>query len=452
MFTLENVHVLFGLIVFVALLAGLTLLQRKAVGFSVRTLTALAVGTAYGICLQLLFGAETASGTGAIIKGWINIPGSIFTKTIQLVIVPLVFVSIVRAIGNFSQSNQGVKKAGKIIGFLLVTTAASAIISIIVTRVFNLSVDNLIQYDASTYKPANIAATILNLIPNNLFAAFSSNSVLPIVFVAALIGFAIVSVKHEAPHLVPGTLLETAYALVMKVVDMIIQFTPYGVLSIIAVRAASGNGAFIIQLAMVIAVCFVALALVFIMHLVLAALHGVNPVIYLKQSVPALIFAFSSRSSAATVPLTIKAQRNLGVGEANANLAATLGTCIGQNGCAGVYPTMLAILVGLVQGWNVWSLSFLIPLIIYIVIASIGTAGVGGGATNVSLMVLSLLGLPVELVAILISVDFIIDMGRTLVNVSDSILAGYVVSVWEGEVDTARLHGKVPASATVTTP
>jgi L-cystine uptake protein TcyP (sodium:dicarboxylate symporter family) len=447
MFTLGNVHVLLGLIVFAALLAGLALLQRKAVGFSVRTLSALVVGSAYGVCLQLLFGAETASGTGALIKGWINIPGSIFTKTIQLVIVPLVFVSIVRAIGNFSQSNQGVKKTGSIIGFLLATTAASAVIAIIVTRVFNLSVDNLIQYDPSTYKPADIAATILNLIPNNLFAAFSSNSVLPVVFVAALIGFAIVSVKRASPHLVSGALLETAYALVMKVVDMVIQFTPYGVLSIIAVRAASGNGAFIVQLAMVIAVCFVALALVFIMHLVLAAFHGVNPVIYLKQSAPALIFAFSSRSSAATVPLTIQSQRNLGVGEANANLAATLGTCIGQNGCAGVYPTMLAILVGLVQGWNVWSPAFLLPLIIYVVIASIGTAGVGGGATNVSLMVLSLLGLPVELVAILISVDFIIDMGRTLVNVSDSILAGYVVSVWEGEVDTARLRGKAPAAA-----
>jgi L-cystine uptake protein TcyP (sodium:dicarboxylate symporter family) len=95
---------------------------------------------------------------------------------------------------------------------------------------------------------------------------------------------------------------------------------------------------------------------------------------------------------------------------------------------------MLAILVGLVQGWNVWSIGFLLPLVAYVVIASIGTAGVGGGATNVSLLVLSLLGLPVELVAILISVDFIIDMGRTLVNVSDSILAGLVAEKREQKV------------------
>ena len=103
---------------------------------------------------------------------------------------------------------------------------------------------------------------------------------------------------------------------------------------------------------------------------------------------------------------------------------------------------MLAILVGLVQGWDVWSISFLVPLVLYVLIASIGTAGVGGGATNVSLLVLSLLGLPIELVAILISVDFIIDMGRTLINVSDSILAGYITGKLENQIDTNQLHDK----------
>ncbi|MDR1229955.1 MAG: cation:dicarboxylase symporter family transporter [Spirochaetaceae bacterium] len=301
------------------------------------------------------------------------------------------------------------------------------------------------DYTATTSQPADVASTIVNLVPNNIFAAFSSNSVLPVVFAAVLFGFAYLAIKRE--NAVLGARFEaflaTAYALVLKMVHFIIEFTPYGVLAIITGRVASGSGQFIIQLGLVIAASFVVMLAIFIMHLAIAAAGGIPPLLYLRKTAPALLFAFSSRSSAATVPLTIQAQRSLGIGEANANLAAALGTCIGQNGCAGLTPPMIAILVGLVQGWNVWSPAFLVPLILYVVIASIGTAGVGGGAFNVSLLVLSLLGLPIELVTILMSIDFIIDMGRTLINVSDSILAGFISAKREHEINEAILYDKI---------
>jgi L-cystine uptake protein TcyP (sodium:dicarboxylate symporter family) len=443
MFTLTNLAVIFGLVVFGGFLGLLAFLRGK-LGFTARVGAALVIGIAFGVVLQLIFGAETASGAGSLIKKWINIVGSLFTKSLQLIVVPLVLVSIVNAITKLTNSAQGVKKAGRIIGFLLVTTAVSAVFSIIVVRLFNLSAEHLIEYKEAASKPADVAATLLNLVPNNLFAALSSNSVLPVVFIAALLGFAYLTVKKD--YAVLGarfeSFLETVYALVLKAVHFIIDFTPYGVLAIITVRVASGSGSFILQLGLVIVVSFVTMLAVFILHLVIAAVGGISPLVYLKKATPALLFAFSSRSSAATVPLTIRAQRSLGVGEANANLAAALGTCIGQNGCAGVYPTMVAILVGLAQGWDVWSLTFLVPLVLYVVIASIGTAGVGGGATNVTLLVLSLIGLPVELVAILVSVDFIIDMGRTLINVNDSILAGFVAGRLEHEIDEDVLHDR----------
>jgi L-cystine uptake protein TcyP (sodium:dicarboxylate symporter family) len=389
-------------------------------------LIALLLGAAFGIALQLVFGAETSSGAGMEVRKWINIIAQLFTKSLQMLVVPLVLVSIINAVNKFSSQKEGVQKALRIIGFLLVTTAISALVAILFTRIFGLSASNLIEYKASESKTPDVAATLLNLIPGNVFAALSSNSVLPVVLFAALVGFVTLALKKERPQIAEriNDSLEFAQNFVLKAAHIIINFTPYGIFAIITVRAASGSGAFIIQLGLIIAACFAALAAVFALHLAAAAVMGTSPAAYLRDGAPALFFAFSSRSSAATVPLTIEAQRKLGVGDANANLAAALGTCIGQNGCAGVYPPMLAILAGLVQGWNVWSPAFLLPLVVYVVIASIGTAGVGGGATNVSLLVLSLLGLPIELVAILISVDFIIDMGRTLVNVSDSILAG----------------------------
>lgn len=444
MFTLTNWSVVLGLAVFVGLM-GLLVVLRDKLGFTARAGFALVIGALFGVVLQLLFGAETATGAGASIKKWINIVGSLFTKSLQLIIVPLVLVSIINAITKLTSFGEGFKKAGRIIAFLLVTTAVSAVFTIIVVRLFNLSADHLIEYTASTSQPADVASTIINLIPNNLFAAFSSNSVLPVVFAAVLLGFAYLAVKRENAELGARfeAFLETAYALVLKMVHFVIKFTPYGVLAIITGRVASGSGQFIIQLGLVIVASFVTMLLIFILHLVIAAAGGISPLLYLKKTAPPLLFAFSSRSSAATVPLTIQVQRSLGVGEANANLATALGTCIGQNGCAGLTPPMIAILVGLVQGWNVWSPAFLVPLVLYVVIASIGTAGVGGGAINVSLLVLSLMGLPIELVTILISIDFIIDMGRTLINVSDSILSGFVSGKLEREINEDILYDRI---------
>ena len=448
MFSLETVQIILALAVFAVLLTVLAALKKTfRLGFALRTAAALVLGVAFGVALQAVFGAETAAGAGAVTRKWINVVGQLFTRSLQIVVVPLVLVSIVNAASKLTGSRQSLAKTGKIIGFLLGSTAISAVISILVTRLFNLNAAHLIEFTESTSKAPDVAATLVNLVPNNLFAAVSANSVLPVVFVAAALGWAYLAVRESSPAIGErfAAFLETADAFVLKLVRLVIGFTPYGVLAISSVRAAQGSGAFIAQLGLIIIASFAALAVVFALHLITAALLGVSPAIFLRKTAPALLFAFSSRSSAATVPLTIEAQRGLGVSEANANLAAALGTCIGQNGCAGVYPTMLALLVGQVQGWDVWAPAFLIPLVLYVLLASIGTAGVGGGATNVSLLVLSLLGLPVELVAILISVDFIIDMGRTLVNVSDSILAGYVAGKLEHEIDTAALHRPVSA-------
>jgi len=173
----------------------------------------------------------------------------------------------------------------------------------------------------------------------------------------------------------------------------------------------------------------------------------VNPILYLKKAADPLLFAFTSRSSAATLPMTIRTQTDkFGVSKIHADLAGSLGTTIGQNGCAGVYPAVVATLVANALGWNVWSLSYILPLILYVTVSSIGIAGVGGGATNATILVLSLLGLPIELVAILVSVEFLIDMGRTALNVNDAILTGVVVSKWDNAINENILYDRVPVA------
>lgn len=151
---------------------------------------------------------------------------------------------------------------------------------------------------------------------------------------------------------------------------------------------------------------------------------------------PVLTFAFTSRSSAGAIPLNIEAQKEkLGISEGIANFAASFGVSIGQNGCAGIYPAMLAMMVAPTVGIDPLQPQFILTLIAVVAISSFGVAGVGGGATFAALIVLSTMNLPIGIVALVISVEPLIDMGRTALNVSGSMTAGLISSKWLGELD-----------------
>ena len=170
---------------------------------------------------------------------------------------------------------------------------------------------------------------------------------------------------------------------------------------------------------------YVAMLLMFIIHGILLFLAKVNPIDYYKKVMPTLSFAFSSRSSAATLPLNIETQTNkLGNNSVIANFSATFGATIGQNGCAGIYPAMLAVMVAPTVGIDPFSFQYIATLILVVAISSFGIAGVGGGATFAAIVVLSTLNLPLALVGLLISIEPLIDMGRTALNVNGAMVAG----------------------------
>ena len=149
-----------------------------------------------------------------------------------------------------------------------------------------------------------------------------------------------------------------------------------------------------------------------------------------------ITFAFTSRSSAASIPLNVETQtRRLGVPESIASFSASFGATIGQNGCAGLYPTMLAVMVAPTVGINPFDPVWIATLVGIVTLSSAGVAGVGGGATFAALIVLPAMGLPVTLVALLISIEPLIDMGRTALNVNGSMTAGSLTSRWLGMTD-----------------
>lgn len=162
-----------------------------------------------------------------------------------------------------------------------------------------------------------------------------------------------------------------------------------------------------------------------------------------KKVFPVLSFAFTSRSSAGALPLNIETQtKALGVDDATANFAGSFGLSIGQNGCAGVYPAMLATIVAPTVGIDVFSLQFILMLVAVVTISSFGVAGVGGGATFASLIVLGAMNLPVAIVGLVISVEPLIDMARTAVNVNDSMVAGVLTSARIHELDRDVLNDR----------
>ena len=174
------------------------------------------------------------------------------------------------------------------------------------------------------------------------------------------------------------------------------------------------------------------------MHAAILTASGISPLRFYQRIWPVLAFAFTSRSSAAAIPLSVETQvTRLGVAPAIANFAASFGATIGQNACAGLYPAMLAVMIAPSAGIDPMSPGFLGSLIMVATIGSFGIAGVGGGATIAALVVLSTLNLPVALAGLLISVEPLIDMGRTAANVSGSMTAGAVTSRLLGQTDLA---------------
>ncbi|HZG70695.1 MAG TPA: cation:dicarboxylase symporter family transporter, partial [Chondromyces sp.] len=206
-----------------------------------------------------------------------------------------------------------------------------------------------------------------------------------------------------------------------------------GVLAIMTKTVATSDIDSILKLGKFVVASYVALIAMFLVHLLLLALAGFNPLTYVKKAFPVLSFAFTSRTSAGALPLNIKTQKSLGVPEGIANFAGSFGLSIGQNGCAGIYPAMLAVMIAPTVGIDPLAPSFIVSVIAIVSISSFGVAGVGGGATFAALLVLSSLNLPIGLAGLLISVEPLIDMGRTALNVSGSMTAGVLTSKITGE-------------------
>lgn len=406
-----------------------------------RVLAGLIGGMVFGFYLQFVYGYETP--TVQTTLAWTNVVANGYVNLLKLIIMPLILITMIASVLKVEEIRILGSIGGTVVVVLLVTTMIAALLGVLTASVFGLTAEGLAEGAAETAEAAelstkpsgvaslNIPDLLVSFISTNIFSDLAGTrdvSIISVVVFGLLFGIAAMLVAAENPARGESIrhFIDTTQAVIMRFVKLVILFTPYGVLALITRVIAGSDGTAILTLINFVIASFIAIALMFGVHALLIAMTGNNPLRYFQRVWPLLTFAFTTRSSAASIPLSIRTQmEELDIPAPIASIAASFGATIGQNGCAGIYPAMLAIMVAPTVGIAI-DAQFIVTLVLIIAISSFGIAGVGGGATNAALVVLPALGMPVTVVALLISIEPLIDMARTALNVNGSVTSGLV--------------------------
>lgn len=444
----SNFYTIGAIAVLAIVIILLRSLKNRKVSFQKRMLIGLIAGIVLG------FGVDIIGGNSEIytefarqeISVWFSLIGRGFVKLVQLMAVPVVFLSIIKVVIDV-EGDRIKRLTGKTFATLLSTTAISAVVGIGVVKIFNLQGSSFTQdlSQSSLDYIGNIASQsfpefFLNLIPNNIISVMGSNSsIVSVVIVAGLLAGAIRFLISKKPKKVEPliTFLDALRTTINSTLINIIKLMPYGVVALVAnTIVANGLQAIIGVLGFIVAL-YAGVIIMMLVYVVILLAMGLNPITFYKKAYTTILFAFSSRSSVGTLPYTLKTlTEDLGVSQETGNFVATLGTTIGMNGCAGVFPAMLGTLVAAAVGIEM-NLTFFILVVTVVTIGSIGIAGVPGTATVAATVTLNGLGLGAAMseIGAIFGIDPIIDMGRTALNVTGSMISAIIVDNWDHTFD-----------------
>ena len=456
------VYTLINIIVLLLIIFLLYFMEKKHLNFTVRVLSALILGLLLGFALRNIYNTDVITNTMI----WYNVVGSGYVRLLQMLVMPLIFISITMALLNIKGDSNIAKMTMIIIAILMITTAISALVGILISKGFGLDASKIqaivgdysqgaLKYEnrLEAFNSKPVPQQLLEIIPTNPFSALAGGGgspTLSVVFFSAFVGMAALGIKKKKPEIFDffRKIMFSLHEIVMRIVSIVMRLTPYGVLALMAKFMATSDLKAFAQLGQFLLASYIAIFIMLIVHSIILMIFGYNPFKYYSKALPTLAFAFSSRTSAGTLPMTVDTLKNkMGISEGVSNLSASLAVTIGQNGCAGIYPAMVVAMIAPTLGINVFEPVFLIKVVIIIAIGSFGIAGVGGGATNAALITLSALNFPVELVAILLGIEPLIDMGRTLLNVNDGMITAAATGKICKEVDIAKFNSNNTAAS-----
>lgn len=407
--------------------AILYVLHKKHVDFGIRTLLA----TGFGVILGLLFPGHYQ---------YIAVFGTIYSRVITALVVPLLLFSIVASLTNLGNSIH-LKAIGlKTVLFLLLNTLIAAAITLAVSIVFHIGKG--FSYEPVTdYTAAEVPAltdTLISLFPQNLASHWVSGQIVPIVIFLILVAVAYNKIAAKTPEkvIVFKNFVDAGNEVMGKVISIVIGYTPYAVLSLIARQISRSSLKDLLPLLNVLLLVYVLCAVQFFLveGLLLKIIGHLNPIQFFKGLWPAAVVAFTSQSSVATIPVNVAQLKKIGVNEDVASFGASLGANLGMPGCAGVWPVLLAVFAINVLDIAYSPIQYLF-LIVLAVVVSAGTVGVPGTATIVATALFTAAGLPVEVIVLLSPISSIADMARTATNVIGAAAATTLVAATEGQLD-----------------
>lgn len=445
---ITNIKTISFIAILVAIFVLVRKMEKKKVKFSTRMISAMGIGLVLGLFIQLVAGfPKDPSSIRWIeeVSKWYGLVGNGFMDLLKMLVVPLIFVSIIRVIINMKDGVNLGKLTSRSLTVLLGTTALASIVGLVVGNLFNLGVGEvIITSNTDMREITSIVDTLRGLLPSNPVQAMAEGNIVAVVIFAAFIGTSMKRLNKKYSDVIKPVwdLVEASYKIITSVAMTVIKFMPYAVVALLAnTIAARGVGAILGVVDFIIAL-YVSVAIMFIIHLIIIALNGLNPFKYVKNVMEPLILAFTSRSSLGTLPVTIETlTEKAGVDNGVASFVGSLGSNAGMNGCAAIYPALMAVTVANMSGTPM-DFSFYGMLLVIIVISSLGIAGLPGTATMAVSVVISGMGMGAAfpLVGGIIAIDPILDMGRTMLNVNGTMVTAVTVANSFGDINKEKFN------------
>jgi len=430
-------------VVLIALLYGIYKLEKAGVNFSKRMLISTGIGLLLGFIIQFIAGFPSNTGDakwiGEVTK-WYSLVGNGFMDLLKMLVVPLVFLSMLRVIITMDEKRSLGKLTSRSIFVLLGTTAIAAVVGIIIGNLFKLGIGvEAVQSKVEMKEITSFVDTLRGLLPSNPVKAMADANIVAVVIFAAFLGIAIRKLNKTNKEVVKPAVdvIEAAYNIMTSVSRTVIRFMPYAVLPLLANTVASNGVAAIMNVVNFIVALYVSVIIVFIVHIVIVSFNGLNPLQYLKNVTEPLVLAFTSRSSLGTLPVTIETlNKKVGIEKGIASFAGSLGANMGMNGCAAIYPALMAITIANMSGTPM-DFSFYAMLVVTIIISSFGIAGLPGTAIMSVSVVISGMGMGsfFPLVGGILAIDPILDMARTMLNVDGAMVTAVTVAKSFNELD-----------------
>ncbi|MFV0380485.1 MAG: dicarboxylate/amino acid:cation symporter [Anaerorhabdus sp.] len=403
-------------------------LKTKKIKDSTILFIGLIMGLGIGLLSALL---KIDSTTQSEVSSWYGLFGNSFMSLLKLVVLPLVFFSMIRVVISANKNFNRI--AIKTILVFLSTTFVASLVTIAVTVILpDIKLFSSLESDVVIRDVGSIINMLQSIIPNNVVGIFAENNLLSIIIFAVMIGLIIKSFDSKDVKNVIS-LVDELYLIIRDLTIKIMKLLPYVLVPLLANAFIKYGSTSLVGAISFIVTLYICMALVFIIHLIIVKFSGKTLKSYLMSIKEVLLLAFTSRSSLGTLPVTISTmEEKLNISKDVSNIAGSFGANMGMNGCAAVYPTLVVIAIANTLAIPM-DLSFYLSLLIVVVLGSIGIAGIPGAATMSIAVVLTGMGM-VEyypLLAVILAVDPILDMGRTLLNVHGTIVAGVVVDSQE---------------------